>query len=108
MSKLFATPFSLLYKGISSLSSRSLIELQGPDSLFFINGLTTCNALHSLEGGAQYSGLLNSNGRILYDVIIYHMSHDRLWVESDTRAVDDVIKHFTKYRLRSKVSGCGY
>ena len=96
----------LLIRNISAITSRSVIELSGPDTTTFVNGLTTADVYHP-QSQAQYSGLLNHTGRILYDVIIYHMPRDRLWVESDARAIDDVITHLKKYKLRAKVSGCG-
>ena len=47
--------------------------------------------------------LLNPQGRVLYDIIVYHVGRGRLWVESDKGATNDIIQHLKRYVLRSKV-----
>ena len=44
-------------------------------------------------------------GRVLYDVILYHHGDDNggVLLECDSQATQDVIKHLRRYALRSKV-----
>lgn len=92
---------------LSLLSHRSIIEIRGLGALSFLQGLTTADVVNPTRL-AQYSALLNVQGRLLYDIIIYHMGHGRLWLESDNSSTDHIINHFKRYLLRAKVSLWAY
>ena len=51
---------------------RSLISVRGRDALPLLQGVTT-NDMNNLEHlKAMYSMLLNSKGRVMFDIILYH------------------------------------
>ena len=43
-------------------------------------------------------------GRVLYDVILYHRGDQHVMVECDSGVVGDIVKHLRRYALRSDVS----
>lgn len=84
------------------LCHRRLIEVKGPDKSNFLQGLVTADVVTPTRV-LQYGMFLNPQGRVLYDVLFYHMGDERVWLECDTGVVDMLIKHMKKYVLRSKV-----
>ena len=84
------------------LCHRQLIEVKGPDKSNFLQGLVTADVVTPTRV-LQYGMFLNPQGRVLYDVLFYHMGDERVWLECDTGVVDMLIKHMKKYVLRSKV-----
>ena len=90
------------------LQNRGHIDVFGEDSVKFLQGLLTndINLFHcdSLMN-ALYAMILNTKGRVLYDVILYKQERDTpgFLIECDLKAVGNILKTFTPYKLRSKV-----
>ncbi len=87
------------------LPHRSIVELKGPDGCGFLQGLVTADVIAPTQM-VQYAAFLNTQGRVLYDVIVYHVGGERVWLECDSECVKDVIKYTRKYQLRANV--CNY
>ena len=87
------------------LPHRSIVELKGTDGCGFLQGLVTADVIAPTQM-VQYAAFLNTQGRVLYDVIVYHVGGERVWLECDSECVNDVIKYMRKYQLRAKV--CNY
>ena len=91
------------------LKNRGHIEVFGEDSVKFLQGLLTndVNLFHcdSLMN-ALYAMILNTKGRVLYDVILYKQERETpgFLIECDLKAVGNILKTFKPYKLRSKVS----
>lgn len=94
------------------LENRSVIELRGDESIDFLQGLITNDIHHltnSMKSSVQLPGIfammLNTQGRVLYDVFIYRhkTSPSNLLIECDSRISDDVVKHLKIYRVRKKI-----
>lgn len=104
--------------GYTRLTNRSLISISGVDSPAFLQGLTTQNVLapkgQSLPKSAFYTAFLNSQGRVLNDAFIYpylptdnsasSTSDPAYLIEVDTSEVKNLLKHFRKHKLRSKLT----
>ena len=88
----------------AKLDSRAIIRLKGKDALEFLQGVIT-NDIHHLETrSAIYALLLNHQGRVLYDTIIYSTNtSDEAWIECDKAVQPGLIKHLRIYRVRKKV-----
>ena len=70
----------------------------------FIQGLTTNNVEElTAEKPIQYCMLLNVQGRVLYEVLLYRHKEHSCMIECDSNSVNGLVKHFKKYMLRSKV-----
>ncbi|KAI9031561.1 hypothetical protein CLU79DRAFT_693850 [Phycomyces nitens] len=88
------------------IPNRGLLELRGPDTLKFLQGLTTNNTRKvALGGEGCYTSFLTPQGRVLYDAFLYPVNGEtEKWIlECDERVVGNVAKHLKRYQLRAKV-----
>ncbi|KAI1935240.1 ccr4 associated factor [Ophidiomyces ophidiicola] len=100
-----------LDSGHVQLTNRGLLSLTGADSTAFLQGLITQNVIASKNRASLttpfYAGFLNAQGRVLHDVFIYpnHDSESGLeyLIEVDREQVSNLLKHFKKHKLRSKL-----
>jgi folate-binding Fe-S cluster repair protein YgfZ len=90
---------------------RSLVSVKGPDSDSFLQNLIT-NDIRFLKNDilprkSIYSMILNSRGRIMYDVIVYRpeisVDSNEFLVELDFRFVNDAMKLFKMLKVKKKV-----
>ena len=101
--------------GITSLASRRLISVKGPDAAKFLQGIITAN-INAPDGqvrkDAFYTAFLNATGRVLYDVFIYpdQSSSDAaaegngFLIEVDADQATILAKHIKRYKLRAKLA----
>ncbi|XP_077517118.1 iron-sulfur cluster assembly factor IBA57, mitochondrial [Amblyomma americanum] len=94
------------------VSSRKLVRLRGAESLSFLQGLVTNDTRHlSADGAAagksrrcMYALMLNSVGRVLYDLLVYRpAAEDEVLVECDADARQGLLRLLQLYRLRKPV-----
>ncbi|MGQ0663172.1 MAG: CAF17-like 4Fe-4S cluster assembly/insertion protein YgfZ [Pseudomonadota bacterium] len=86
-----------------ALAGRGLIEVAGEDRKTFLQGLIS-NDVTRVDGTrAIYAGLLTAQGRFLHDFIIAEMGAS-LYLDCESPRLDDLRKHLSIYRLRSKVT----
>ena len=57
--------------GLFDLGHMGQVEVDGPDALAYLQGITTNDASVLEPGGAQYSMLPNPNGGVIDDIFIY-------------------------------------
>lgn len=92
---------------VQQLKTRSIIQVSGPDASQFLQGLMTNDIRHLEEDSekSMYCMFLNTQGRVLYDTIIYN-SHEKgsYLIECDTKCSSALVKHLSMYRVRRKVS----
>ena len=91
------------------LKSRGHIEVFGEDSVKFLHGLLTndVNLFHADSlMNVLYAMMLNTKGRVLYDLMLFKQRKETagFLIECDFNAVEDIIKTFKPYKLRSKVT----
>lgn len=88
------------------LPGRSLVRVSGPDAAPFLQGLMTNDINHltdeSSKEGIMFCMFLNTQGRILYDALIYSAGLNDFLIESDVGG--QLASHLTRYRIRRKVS----
>lgn len=91
-------------------SSRKLVRLRGAESLAFLQGMVTNDTRHlstDVAGKSRrcmYALMLNSVGRVLYDLLIYRPAgEDELLVECDAGARQGLLRLLQLYRLRKPV-----
>lgn len=93
--------------GSTRLKHRCLISITGPDSAKFLQGLTTQNITVERPESILYSGLLNAQGRVVSDALVYpRRDKSGKWfayIEVDVGLRDTVYSHFKRHKLRSKV-----
>lgn len=93
------------------LSRRNLICVSGSDSVNFLQGLLTndMNLFQTENRKTLYAMVLNVQGRVLYDLIIYVVptqaeGENCFYLECDTNVSTDIIKYFKRYKIRKKVT----
>ncbi|KAI8987804.1 hypothetical protein BDF20DRAFT_910358 [Mycotypha africana] len=89
---------------------RSYVELEGPDTAKFLQGLITNHMPKiSVGGDGFYAAFLTPTGRMLYDTFIYPVNvgvnfpHPRFIIECPTASKANFIRHIKRYILRAKV-----
>ncbi|ESO93946.1 hypothetical protein LOTGIDRAFT_182349 [Lottia gigantea] len=97
-----------------SLKSRSLVELKGRDTTDLLQGLITSDVtLLNDKKLSQYSMMLNVQGRVLYDLLLYYIPSETcdentlpstVWIECDSQIKDELIQTIKKYKIRKKVT----
>ncbi|KAH8024900.1 hypothetical protein MRX96_028338 [Rhipicephalus microplus] len=96
-------------------SSRKLVRLRGAESLSFLQGMVTNDTRHLSAATQQASGgkprrcmyalMLNSVGRVLYDLLVYRpgTGEDEVLVECDVDARQGLLRLLKLYRLRRAI-----
>ena len=116
-----ANPASPPKTAYTSLPTRRLISLHGPDASKYLQGLITNNVPAPGAEGSRlgfYSAFLNASGRVLHDVFIYPTQHSEQWrnrapkserdevgylIEVDAGKVEHLAKHLKRFKLRAKI-----
>ncbi|XP_068201626.1 putative transferase CAF17 homolog, mitochondrial [Palaemon carinicauda] len=84
---------------------RSLIQVQGSEAASFLQGLITNDVEHLEEGATSiFSMLLNTQGRILFDSLIYKKQDNTYLLECDAKKCEQLVKHLKMYRVRRKIN----
>ncbi|KAJ3332975.1 IMP 5'-nucleotidase [Blyttiomyces sp. JEL0837] len=89
---------------------RGVIELEGVESVKFLQGMVT-NQMTKVETGGDgiLAGFLNAQGRVLYDAFIHPQNkgsifpHPTFLIDCDIRGIPALMKHLKRYILRSTV-----
>ncbi|KAI9559684.1 hypothetical protein GHT06_013689 [Daphnia sinensis] len=89
------------------LKERGIVKVSGKDAGPFLQGLMT-NDIKHLDEKTKYSMycmFLNTQGRILYDAIIYSPKEsDSYLIECDTECLQPLVKHLSMFRVRRKIT----
>ena len=93
------------------LSQRGLVKAYGKDASSFLQGLIT-NDMSCLDNKCDivslYTLLLNVQGRVLYDFILYKNyspgETPSYLIECDEEVIPEVISTISRYRIRKKVT----
>lgn len=84
------------------LSDRSVLVLDGPDTIALLERLVTNNTHDWATGEARYGALLTPQGKIIADFIAHRTEAGAL-LDVATHAVGDLSKRLQMFRLRAKV-----
>ena len=79
---------------------RGLLRVCGNEASSFLQGLIT-NDMQHLDGG--YAMVLNSQGRVMHDVIIYKKGQHEYLIETNNASTDRLARHLKMYKLRKKI-----
>ena len=83
----------------TTLADRAIVRLSGEDVRGFLQGLVTQDVAGSLP---VWAGLLNPQGKCLFDFIVWDDGGDLL-LDCEAEAADDLIKRLSIYRLRRPI-----
>lgn len=88
---------------IFPLSHRCLIEIKGPDTVQFLQGLLTQDVQKASENHLLYSLMLTPQGRFSFDFFVCKKDDGSFWLEVEKERMDELSKVWQRYRLRSQV-----
>jgi folate-binding protein YgfZ len=84
----------------TTLADRAVIRVSGDDVREFMQGLVTQDVAGNLP---VWAGLLNAQGKCLFDFIVWADGEDLL-LDCEAEAADDLIKRLSIYRLRRPIT----
>ncbi len=86
-----------------ALKDRSIIELRGPDSKEFLQGLIS-NDIHKIANDKLiYCAMLSPKGRFLYNFFIFE-KNDSIFLDSLDIRVDEIIRKLSFYKLKKDIT----
>jgi folate-binding protein YgfZ len=88
--------------GVYDLGFRARISLTGGDRVRWLNGMVTNNIRDLASGRGVYAFLLNPQGRILGDMVVYNLG-EKLVVETDRSQVEKILGTFDHYIIMDDV-----
>lgn len=86
------------------LKNRGILHIHGVDAKAFLQGMMTNDMEKAIPSQAIYTAILNAQGRFLHDFFVYADAKDSFYIDCALDEVDELIKRFKQYRLRSKAS----
>jgi folate-binding protein YgfZ len=89
--------------GIYDLGFRTKVALTGGDRVRWLNGMVTNNIRDLAAAHGAYAFLLNPQGRILGDMVVYNQS-EALVVETDRSQVEKIVATFDHYIIMDDVN----
>jgi len=87
---------------ITILEDRGLIAIEGPDAKNFLQNIISNDIDKVSESNSIFSGIFTPQGKYLYEFFIIKSSEGFL-LDCDNIFKEELIKHLSKYKLRSKV-----
>jgi folate-binding protein YgfZ len=88
--------------GVYDLGFRARILLKGGDRLRWMNGMVTNNIRDLATGRGVYAFLLNPQGRILGDMVVYNEG-ETLTIETDRTQLEKILATFDHYIIMDDV-----
>jgi len=89
--------------GVYDLGFRARLSLTGGDRVRWMNGMVTNNIRDLAAGHGVYAFLLNPQGRILGDMVVYSQG-EALIVETDRGQVEKIVATFDHYIIMDDVN----
>jgi len=84
------------------LSCRGVVSVSGEDARPFLHGLVTQNIETLESGAATFAGLLNPQGKVLFDFLVLVREHDFV-LDGPRDQIGDLVRRLGFYKLRAKV-----
>ena len=88
--------------GVYDLGFRARVSLGGADRVRWMNGMVTNNIRDLAAGRGVYAFLLNPQGRILGEMVVYNLG-EKLVVETDRSQVEKIVATFDHYIIMDDV-----
>ena len=85
------------------LDDRGFIEINGSDSKDFLQNIVTNDIEKASNNLTLFSSIFTPQGKYLYEFFILKIK-DRYLLECEKEVVDEIIKIFNFYKLRSKIN----
>lgn len=89
---------------IASIPRRGVVEVSGPDTVSFLDGLVTAAVAKIPVGGLGHGGLLTPQGKLMFAFFLHRFAEDGVRLEVDGAVAADLAKRLSFYKLRAKVT----
>jgi len=94
---------NFLPETLSRLESYSVLRLEGPDAVAFIQAQSMNDAKALSDGQWQWNGLLNPKGRLIALFALIRIRADLLYLLSPDFPAEKILQHLERFVFRSKV-----
>jgi len=94
---------NFLPETLSRLESYSVLRLEGPDAVAFIQAQSMNDAKALSDGQWQWNGLLNPKGRLIALFALVRIRADLLFLLSPDFPAGKILQHLQRFVFRSKV-----
>lgn len=95
----------MLPDSLVHLSDRAVLRIAGADATIFLQNVITNDMSRLDAGGMLYACLLSPQGQYLHDFFISHAADGNgYYLDCEAAKMDDLLRRFTMFRLRSKVT----
>jgi len=84
------------------LEDQGLISVEGPDAKDFLQNIISNNIEKVSESSSIFSGIFTAQGKYLYEFFIIK-NNESYFLDCDGAFKEELIKHLSKYKLRSKI-----
>ncbi|MCF6199719.1 MAG: folate-binding protein [Hyphomicrobiaceae bacterium] len=85
------------------LENRAVLEVKGPESEDFLQGILTNDVLQLEDQKAIYAGLLTPQGKLLFDFFVVKTG-DVFYLDVDKSEAQNLVKRLMFYKLRADVN----
>lgn len=89
---------------IASIPQRGVVEVSGPDTVSFLDGLVTAAVAKIPVDGLGHGGLLTPQGKLMFAFFLHRFAEDGVRLEVDRAVAADLAKRLSFYKLRAKVT----
>lgn len=101
---LIHTPIEDTQARIAKVPNRSIIAIEGRDTIKLLQGLITNNIKELHRDQTMYCAFLNPQGRMLSSAFIFSSKDDCALVDLDSNACAGLLAFIKRFKLRSKVT----
>jgi len=84
------------------LENQGLISVEGPDAKDFLQNIISNDIEKVSESSSIFSGIFTAQGKYLYEFFIIK-NNESYFLDCDDTFKEGLIKHLSKYKLRSKI-----
>ena len=84
------------------LEDQGLISVEGPDAKDFLQNIISNDIEKVSESNSIFSGIFTAQGKYLYEFFIIK-NNESYFLDCDGTLKEELIKHLSKYKLRSKI-----
>jgi len=86
------------------LGTRSVLEINGLDSVKFLQGLVSNDVESVSPQNSIYAALLTPQGKFLYDFFIVQSDENKMLLDCERRHLKEILMKLKIYKLRSEVN----
>ena len=84
------------------LEDRGLVAVEGPDAQDFLQNIISNNIKKVSDFNSIFSGIFTAQGKYLYEFFIIK-NNENYFLDCDGAFKEELVKHLSKYKLRSKI-----